>query len=362
MPPTGGNASDGSCEAAWTIWLSSPLPAVPAVRVGMSRRHRPSAAFVPESQRVVGSKPMIVTAPAPYARSAATVSSPTLASGRPTASLPECRDVGGAFEDLAEEGHQRRRGGIGRRGRSIGEDVVRERREARRPGRPTGDHQTTATGDPAAQRDELLRRELIQIDVLPDQPIERAPCLDAIWQIAGLEADSQRSHVVHVRQQIEVADDVAGSFGDDADDHLRAVVDRVVRLGRRDGGRPVDETDLDRAPEARRLDVQAVRLVRLGGCLDRRPEAGPSWVPPVSRSSPVSGGPSFLRWTSMAIQAPTLAWPSSRTTASSVRPGGGDGGRRSGAHRRRRGGKVASSANATAMRTSRAADETLEDR
>jgi len=72
-PPTGGRASDGNCPAAWTIWLSSPLPAVPVERVGMRRRHRPSATLVPASHFAVGSKPMIVTAPAPYARSAATV-------------------------------------------------------------------------------------------------------------------------------------------------------------------------------------------------------------------------------------------------------------------------------------------------
>ena len=41
-------------------------------------------------------------------------------------------------------------------------------------------------------------------------------------------------------------------------------------------------------------------------------------VPPARRSSPVIAGPSFLRWTSIAIHEPTRAWPSSRTRASIV--------------------------------------------
>jgi hypothetical protein len=65
----------------------------------------------------------------------------------------------------------------------------------------------------------------------------------------------------------------------------------------------------------------------------------------------------------MAIQAPTRAWPSSRTAASIVSPGGGtttvagpattDAGAAT---------SVASRATAAATRARRAADETLEDR
>jgi hypothetical protein len=64
-PVTGGSARVGSWLAAWTIWLSSLVIALPPERVGMRRRHRPSAMRVPVIQLAVGSKPTIVTAPVP---------------------------------------------------------------------------------------------------------------------------------------------------------------------------------------------------------------------------------------------------------------------------------------------------------
>ncbi len=48
------------------------------------------------------------------------------------------------------------------------------------------------------------------------------------------------------------------------------------------------------------------------------------WEPPTNRSSPWIGGPSFLRWTAMAIHDPTRAWPPSIVWASIVRPSRAD--------------------------------------
>ena len=145
-----------------------------------------------------------------------------------------------------------------------------------------------------------------------------------VGQVGRIEADGQRRDVVRVGQQVEVADDVARPLGDDADDQLGPVVDRVnaalvvaivVVAGH--------EADLELAPEARRLGVQAIGLVGLGRRSTEGPEARPPCAPPVSRSSPTIGGPSFLSWTSMAIHDPTRACPSSMTVASIVRPVGG---------------------------------------
>src|SRR5687767_11053164 len=87
-PSIGGRASDGGCDAADTIWLSSPRIGPPLVRVGRRRRHIPSAMLVPAIHDAVGSKPTMVTDPLPYARSAATVRSPALARERPSVNSP----------------------------------------------------------------------------------------------------------------------------------------------------------------------------------------------------------------------------------------------------------------------------------
>ncbi len=119
----------------------------------------------------------------------------------------------------------------------------------------------------------------VEFDVLPDQAIERAPRLDTRRQVGGIEADSQRLDVVHVGQQVQVADDVARSFRDDGDHHLGPVVDRVRRLGGGDRRLSGVEADLELTPETRRLRVQAMGLVGLGRRLDEGPEARPPLRP-----------------------------------------------------------------------------------
>ena len=145
----------------------------------------------------------------------------------------------------------------------------------------------------------------------------------------GLEPDRQRLDVVHVRQQVEVADDVArvaprrcrrpsGSRRGSA----------YVRLGRRDRRRTVDEADLDLAGRSRAAGRRGGASGRTGvGASTGVPKRVRPCVPPVRRSSPVIGGPSFLRWTSMAIQAPIRAWPWRRTVASIVQSRRWDDGR-----------------------------------
>ena len=65
-----------------------------------------------------------------------------------------------------------------------------------------------------------------------------------------------------------------GPLGDDADDQLGRLVDREGGLGRGDRRSPLDEADLELAPEAGRLGVQPVRLVGLGRELDRGRRTG----------------------------------------------------------------------------------------
>ncbi len=81
---------------------------------------------------------------------------------------------------LAQQRHEGRGRDIGRRRRAIGQEGIREGRQARWSRRPAGDDQPAATGDPAAERGDLLRRQLVRVDVLPDEAVEGTPRLDPI--------------------------------------------------------------------------------------------------------------------------------------------------------------------------------------
>ena len=95
-----------------------------------------------------------------------------------------------------------------------------------------------------------------------------APCFDADGQVRDGQRDRQGRNAVLVRQEIEVADDVARLLGDDAHDQLGRVVHRERGLGR--GNRPVaiDQADLEVAAEPWWLRIQPVGLLRLGGQVD----------------------------------------------------------------------------------------------
>ena len=136
--------------------------------------------------------------------------------------------------------------------------------------------EASAAGDPAAQGGQLVAIEAGGVHVLPDQPVERTPRLDPRWQIGDVEAQRERSDVVLVRQEVEVADDPARALGHDAHHHLRRVVDREGRGGRRDRRGAIDQADLDLTAEARRLRVQAMGLVRLGRDVDHGAEPRPT--------------------------------------------------------------------------------------
>ena len=111
-----------------------------------------------------------------------------------------------------------------------------------------------------------------------------------------------------------------GVLGDDRDDQLGGVVDRERRLGRGDRRLAVDERDGELAAERRRLGVQDVDLSDWVGSSTAFPNRVWPCEPPARRSSPATGGPSFLRWTAIATHDPSRAWPPSRTRASIVRP------------------------------------------
>ena len=86
-------------------------PPPPAERVGMSRRHRPSAMGVPVIQFAVGSKPTIVTAPRairPFRRHRL-VAGRSQGSARRSASPDRAGRSVASFGDLAEQRDERRR-------------------------------------------------------------------------------------------------------------------------------------------------------------------------------------------------------------------------------------------------------------
>ena len=227
--------------------------------------------------RCGGSKPMIVTEPA--AVGSLGRDDPVADRGKGTSADEVARqghDVGRVLGQLAEETGERLGSGIGRRQRTVGEDRVGERREGRGSGGPARDHEPPATRQPALERGKLLRLEEVRVDVLPDQPVDGAPRLDTRRQVGRRQRERDRRLLLLVGQEAQTRDDALRSLGDDAHDQLGRVADRVLGTGRRDLVVALDEVDLDLAPEARRLGVQEVDLVRAGGQVDGRPVLRPA--------------------------------------------------------------------------------------
>ena len=71
------------------------------------------------------------------------------------------------------------------------------------------------------------------VDVLPDQPVEWRPGLDALRQVADGQRDDDRRQPVLVREQVQLPDQAGRVLGHQAHDELALVVerDRDLRLG-----------------------------------------------------------------------------------------------------------------------------------
>ena len=81
-------------------------------------------------------------------------------------------------------------GDVDRRARAVRQERVRERRPASfGSGRAADDDEPAAAGDPAAGgRCSWPSVSRLGVDVLPDDPVERAPGLDALGQVGGRRA------------------------------------------------------------------------------------------------------------------------------------------------------------------------------
>ena len=159
-PPIGGRASDGSWDAADTIWLSSPRIG-PPLRAGRQEAapqpRRPCS--VSAIQRRVGSKPTIVTGAAAVG---ALGGDDAVADAREGTARRSARRTGRAgpsrvVGELAEQRAERRRVDVGGRRRAVGQEGVGEGGQARRSGGAADDDQPAAAGDPAAQRRRAAR-------------------------------------------------------------------------------------------------------------------------------------------------------------------------------------------------------------
>ena len=93
---------------------------------------------------------------------------------------------------------------------------------------------------------------------------------------AGVSASVTAACCCWFGQEAQAGDDALRPLGHDAHDQLGRVADRVLGTGRRDLVVALDEVDLDLAPEARRLRVQEVDLVRAGWQVDGRPVLRPA--------------------------------------------------------------------------------------
>ena len=64
-------------------------------------------------------------------------------------------------------------------------------------------------------------RELVRVDVLPDEAVERRPGLDPLRQVGDGRAGRRRARLLFwTAGRLDPDDDAAGSLGDDADDEL----------------------------------------------------------------------------------------------------------------------------------------------
>ena len=175
----------GSCEAADTIWLSSPMTGPPLDRVGRRRRHSPSAELGPAIQstrRVEPDDRHRAAAVGALGRDDAIAD----AGERPPAGqlAGQGRQVGRVVGHLAEQRAERRR--ARRRWSPSGDRAGWTSGKADRLAGPAVPPTMTSRPPPATQPRnavELLRGEARRIGVLPDQAVEGAPGLDPRRQV-----------------------------------------------------------------------------------------------------------------------------------------------------------------------------------
>ena len=179
-------------------------PAGPAARGPRSPCRR-------RASGVVGSKPMIVTAPLPYGRSAAIDAVAARREG-PTVGqrAAEGRQVGRARRDGAEQparasSRRRRPSRSGRYGSSASGKADRRARA----GRPADDDEAAAAGEPAAQRRELVGREAVRSRRPARRGDRGRPSASTrSGRSSGVElARSTGATLVLVGQQVDAADD-----------------------------------------------------------------------------------------------------------------------------------------------------------
>ena len=230
-PPIGGSASAGSWDTAPTSWLSSKRAGPPSVRGGSRRRHSAvRRCRSSRSSRRDGSNPRSVTRAGAVVRSAATTRSPTVASARPRASSPRQgrqrrAPVGGSSPSRPA---RLARGDVGRDGRPVGQQ--------RRPGSaasvagPAVPPTMTSRPPPASQPRSAASCSAVErcgVDVLPDEPVERAPTprrAPAGRPVSALTISGATWFWLGGRSSSPTMP--LGLLGDDADDQLGRVVDR----------------------------------------------------------------------------------------------------------------------------------------
>ena len=249
-------------------------------------------------QPTVGSRPMTVTEPLPYAASAATTRSPVVTSARPSDQLAaHGRDVRQRHLGPPPGGCERAAATSTVVVGSVGEERIGEAGQDTRAGGPADDDQAAAQGQPATEGRELVGGQLVRVDVLPDQAVDRRPGLEAIRAGPRRSSGTRTGLALFwTAGQLDAGRDPGRLRGDDADGELAGVVDRERDLlagdasGRRRRGRPRS------AAERRRLRVEHVALVRgarqvdrhgeARAALDCRPGAGARRRPACPRSEP----------------------------------------------------------------------------
>ena len=203
--------------------------------------------------------------------------------------------------------------------RAVGEHVVGKAGQRGDARRAADDDEAAAGGDPATQRIELVGRELVAVDVLPDQPIECAPAFDALREVREGQRDDRGSRAGAVRRELDLGDQALGPLGQHADHELRGVVDKVGNRRAFDDLFARDEVDLDACGRRRAAGRGGRR-----SCVSRSRGRRPSRSARGSRSRrPCAAHPGSAARrsggsTSMAAQEPARAWPWSMTRASIV--------------------------------------------
>ena len=318
----GGRARLGRFDTAPTIVESSVSETVPPERVGSIRRHSGASHASPSAiQEVVGSKPRIVTDPAPKAMSAAITRSPELASSRPRVSSPDR-----AVRAVAPSGSPPRTGRTA--------DGSMSRMAVGRKGSSSSGNALSASAP----------------DVPPTMTRRPPPAIQprraSIWP--GVSADASSScHTIRSR-----ADHAWRRSGRSAG--VRGTIVGWVPFwdGRRSSSPTIRPGFSAMTPTTSWVwSWRAMATVALATCWSpltsstvmlppnvggrayrryclREPVASSTGVPnrvresmpPAIRSSPVTGGPPFERSTATANQEPERTWPWSRAWASIVRP------------------------------------------